>query len=248
MRIKGILSQPGAYAVTFAMMFFANSLAAATIGAGLASIDGAATVTNTTVLFFSNTAVPNVYDVNTGSGSFAGITTPDSIMNLTGGPITGNISVVDFITFTTALGLINFDLTHIDPGTGTAAACLSNTVGNVCTPAGSPFTISQITPTTVGLALSVEGWAYTGTSATGETGLQGLFTGQQVPGTITEVINELGITGSFTNSYSASFSTTTSSTPEPGTLGTFLIGTGLVGLGLFRRRKSVSTLTRVGDL
>jgi hypothetical protein len=156
-------------------------------------------------------------------------------MDLTGGPVTGNITVIDFASFTTAIGLITFDLNNIDPGNGTLAQCSDNTVGNVCTPTGSPFSLTQTTPTTVSFTFSMEGWAYTGTSATGESAAQGLMSGQQVPGTITEVLSTLATDGSFSNSFAASFSTLPS-VPEPGTSARLLIGVGLLGVGVFYGR------------
>jgi hypothetical protein len=237
MRINRILSHPGTYALACTILF-TSSLAASSIGAGQANIDGAVTVTQTTISFFGNSGVdPNVFNIGTGTGSFAGLTTPDSIMDLTNGPVTGDVSVIAFAFFTASTGLVTFDLTHIDPGTGTLAGCSDNTVGNVCTPAGSPFTLSQVTATSVGFAFSIEGWAYTGTSDTGESPAQALFTGQQVPGTITGVLSALETNGSFSNSYSSTFSVTEAETPEPGTLGMFLIGAGLLGMGVLRSRR-----------
>jgi hypothetical protein len=239
MRINRSLCDPRTYVVACTILF-ANSLSATAIGVGQANIDGSVTVTATTISFFNNSGVtPNIFNVDTGSGSFAGLTTPDSIMNLSGGPVTGNTSVMDFASFTATPGLIFFDLSHIDPGTGTLAACSSNTVGNVCTPAGSPFTLSQVTPTTVAFTLSLEGWFYTGVSSTGETLGQGLFTGQQVPGTITGILATLSSVGSISNSYSATFSTLPP-VPEPGTLASFLIGAGLLAMGVYRRRRHPS--------
>jgi len=217
-------------------MLFASNLLATSIPFGQASIDGSVTVTYTTISFFGNNGmVPDIFNIDSGSGSFAGLTTPVSVKDLTGGPITGSISVIDFATFTAAIGLINFDLTNIDPGTGTLAQCADNTVGNVCTPTDSPFTLTQVTPTTVAFAVSIEGWAYTGMSSTGESAAQGVLTGQQVPGTITGILQELASSGHITNSYSASFSADTA--PEPGTFAMFLIGGGLLGTGVLRGRR-----------
>jgi hypothetical protein len=212
-------------------------MADAIIPAGTANIDGTVTVTTTTVSWFNSAGtVGGVYDVGSGTGAFTGLTTPDSIADLTGGPVTGPVSIVDFATFTTNLGLINFDITNIDPGYGTLANCASNVVGSSCTTPGSPFTLTQVSPFTVAFTFSVEGVFYTGSSAGGSTPGVALFTGQQVPGTITEVLNVLQTTGSFSNTYSATFSEAgTPSTPEPGTFAMLLGGIGLVGIGQIRR-------------
>jgi hypothetical protein len=136
----------------------------------------------------------------------------------------------------TNLGLIHFDIANIDPGYGTLANCLSNTVGNSCTTPGSPFTLTQVTPQTVAFTFSVEGVFYTGSSLGGTTPGVALLKGQQVPGTITEVLNVLQTTGNFSNTYSGGFSEagTPSTTPEPGTLAMLLGGIGLMAIGEIR--------------
>ena len=235
MKITRILSHSGAYAVACTILFASSSLAEPILF-GQASIDGAVTVTNTTVSFSANNGgAANAFNIDSYSGSFATLT-GGSIQNLINGPVTGNTSIPGFATFQTTAGLITFDVNHIDPGTGTSAACSDNTVGSVCTPAGSPFTLTQ-GANGVSFTFSVEGIAYTGMSSGGDSPADGLFTGQQVPGTITEVLGTLasnGGTGSFSNSYSASFS---ADAPEPGTFATFLIGAGLLGMGVIRSRR-----------
>jgi len=220
-----------------AMLFTSSAMADAIIPAGTANIDGTVTVTTTSVMFANSLGTANnVFDTGSGSGAFTGLTSPDSIKNLTGGPVTGPDSVIDFATFTTNIGLVNFDLVSIDPGYGTLAGCTNNTVGNTCTTTGSPFTLTQVSANTVAFTFSLEGVFYTGSSAGGTSQGIGLFTGQQVPGTITGVLATLKNTGSFSNTYSATFSEFgVSSTPEPGTLVMFLTGLGLVGIVPLRR-------------
>jgi hypothetical protein len=241
MKTKRLLSCSGiAVCIAAGMGVFADNAGATAIIGGQANFDGSVTVSDTTIDFFNNASVANVYNVNTGFGSFAGLSTPDSILNLTMGPITGPTSVVGFLTATTSIGVIKFDITNIDPGTGTLAACSSDSPGSTCTPAGSPFTLTQASADTVGFTFSAEGIAYTGQSSTGSTPAQILLTGQQVPGTITEVLVSLENNGTFSNTFSGAISV---GAPEPGTLAEILIGCCFVGLGSLRRRRAAAVPT-----
>jgi hypothetical protein len=148
--------------------------------------------------------------------------------------LTGNISIPNFITFSQGVASpITFDLTQILPGTGTAANC-TNGSGNPCTPAGSPFTLTQ-SSTGVTVNLAFLGNAYTGTAASGTTPVSSLFTTQIVMPCNTDAscLALLGAGGTIDASYSASF--VASAIPEPSSL--FLIGAGLVGMGSLARRK-----------
>lgn len=148
---------------------------------------------------------------------------------------------------------IDFDLTSlITNGGSTAGNCTSNANFNACTPAFSPFTLLE-TPTGVSISFSVLLNAYTGTSASGVTPYQGLFT-TQVSGTIAgsgpcagmvaDITNILicGADGGTINStWSATESpmmSTTTPAPEPES-GMLLLA-GLLGLAFctFRSRQA----------
>ena len=135
--------------------------------------------------------------------------------------MTGNTSVPAFINFTSGVASpITFDLTYIAPGVGTLANCSSAAMGSACTPAGSPFTLFQITSNTVVASLQLNGMSYTGTAATGSSPTTGIFTTQMVAsGTVPQIYQTLVSGGSINGiTYSASF-VATNSVPEPALVG-----------------------------
>jgi hypothetical protein len=209
-------------------------LAASTFGTAITSGQdqtiGSVTVSGAGVTF-SNFTTIGALD----TGAYAGNTAVTQ-GNLIGAP-TLTPGLVGWSTFTIPTGIIIFDLNTIDPGIGTAAQCLSNTIGNQCTPsASSGFTLTQVAANKVSISLNGNGIAYTGTSATGSTLTGVAFTSQNlIPGTITGILSLVNSPSGFVaDSVSATYSST-SAVPEPATSG--LIGTALLGLGLFARRR-----------
>jgi hypothetical protein len=180
---------------------------------------------------------PNFFNSsNPNTGGFAGLT-GGTIQNLTGAALTGTVPIPHFITFTVPGGPVFFDLMSIAPGLGTSGACSSNTVGNICTPTGSPFTLIQRTAGQVEIDLSVSGLAYTGVVTSGSDVSTGLFTTQNlIPGTITAILSAVTSPSGITNSYSATFSATAPGPviPEPGTY--VLLGLGLISVASVRKR------------
>src|SRR4051812_48081903 len=165
-----------------------TTASATPIVSGQGSFDGIVDVTLGGI-FFSNTndTIPQTFDGGTGTGSYAGLN-GGTIKNLIGPATTGPVLIVDFTTFNTILGVIHFDLQNIFPGVGTNVACSNNSVGSLCTPTGSPFTLQQ-TNSGVAITLNLSGIAYLPPSSSGSTPTTGLFTAQvQVPGTITGVL------------------------------------------------------------
>src|SRR5581483_5376649 len=144
----------------------------ATSVTGEANISGTATV-NTTGIYFNATGTGTETSQNPffvgapNTNSFSGLSS-GTISNIVGGPMVGSHPITDFMTFNVSgVSPVLFDLTGIDAGSGTAAPCAANAIGQACTPTGSPFTLTQLTANTVEVGLVLEGIAYTGTSASG---------------------------------------------------------------------------------
>ena len=211
-----------------------SGLAYGTPVVGQANIAGNVNVNANSVIFqpaFTTTSGASE------TGSFAGLT-GGNIQSLTGGPLTGTLStpVTGFVSFTTGLATpIFFDLTYIAPGVGPLGNCFSDALGSTCTPAGSPFTLFQLSSNTVIASLQFNGESYTGTSATGTTSTVSVFSTQTaLNGTIPQIYVQLLAGQTLTGiTYSASFNA--SPIPEPSSL--LLMGLGLIGAGVVARRK-----------
>lgn len=198
---------------------------------GQANITGTVTVTPLSINFGS-TVTPS----SPNTGTFTGLT-GGTLKTLTGPPLTGAISVTDFATFNVAAGTVFFNLTNIDAGFGTEAGCAGNVIGVACTPTGSPFTLTQVTPNTVAIDLTLTGMAYLN-NTTGPSGSGAIFTTQDIDGTsggtVSGILQQVA-TGGFQSSYSATFAATPTTTPEPDSL--LLMGVGLLGAGIIARKR-----------
>jgi hypothetical protein len=215
-----------------------STASATTITAGQVNFAGTVTVNTGGVFFANGVGVSHLIDPGgPDTGGFTGLT-GGTIQDLVGAPTTGSVNLSHFLTFNVPGGSVFFDLQNIAPGLGNNAACGSNTVGNVCTPTGSPFTLIQRAANQVEIDLSLGGVAYTGIVTTGSNATTGLLTTQNlIPGTLTGVLAAVTSPNGITNSYSATFSAAPSGVPEPGTLGMIFTGLGLLATSLFRRNR-----------
>jgi hypothetical protein len=215
------------------LALISGSAFATAIGTGESNTAGTVNVSTAGITFSGFTPTAPLGTSQTGSFTGTTAVTQGSLL----GPPTLTPNLAAWATFTGAVpGPITFDLQTLFAGFGTAGACLSNTVGNACTPsATSGVTIVQITATQVSISLAGSGIAYTGSSASGSSAAVVSFSSQNnIPGTITSILQAVNSPGGFTNSVSATYDTA-SSVPEPMTFS--MLGVGLLGLGLFRRHK-----------
>ncbi len=233
--------------------FLSATAGATSIGAGQFNLSGNLYVTAGSVLFGYAT-VPPPGDQTAGiqlpdTGPFSTLAPPQTatIHNITSSPAfpSGNISIPQWILLPDGIDLdlqnVPFNLT-IAPCTGTAA---DNVIGNSCRPnSTSPIILTQ-TATGVTAKLNVMGVAYTGTSTTGSSPFNGLFSANFTPSnenTISGLLGTFAAQGFIDTSYSANFSTPgTSAVPEPATLTG--LGLGILAFGAFRRKnKSTSAV------
>lgn len=159
------------------------------------------------------------------SGGTLGVGVPGTIKDLPTAPLT------DFMTFTGA-GDLHFELLGLGPGPANLNCAGLNPFESCSAFAGSPFALTLAAD---GQQTIVSLRAFgTVTDATGYGSWNGSFSvtiPDLTPAQIASIINTPG--GSVTSTDSGSFILT--AVPEPGSFA--LIGGGLIGLALFRRRQ-----------
>jgi hypothetical protein len=180
----------------------------------------------------------------TGTGDLSAYTGDGMITNLSSGTepvgtlLPGN--GIPFLVFTGGVSVgggsnpdtptIEFFITEVFAGVGTAANCASGGEGTLCTPTGSAVTLlngsggnSSATITAAGLAENL---------TTGEFDALQIVLTSQFNTTYESVLNTEATFGSITNTFSATFTAT--SAPEPSSMWMIGIGAGLV---LFAARR-----------
>jgi len=174
------------------------------------------------ILFPTGTGSFDAYDFTTGT-----IRDLNALTEPTGVPI----SFANFITAAIDPSS-NFVLTFIHPGSSADTTC-DNIEGTICTPAGSPFTIIN---TATGSTVSISFTGYV-TDGSGDpvSPWTATFTTPATDRAGVIIAAILGPTGYYQTSSAGTFTVTAGQIPEPSTYG--LIGSGLLALGLFARRR-----------
>jgi len=170
--------------------------------------------------------------------------------------------LVDFETVTGSAAVggatIHFDLMSVPVNLITTGICSgpgANAPGNICNPAGSPFSIQEdITGTQVSINFSTVMQAYTGTSATGVTPYIGIFSTQLsgtivgsgscsgIGATITNILTCQGTGGTITATWAGTESpllviNPNEPVPEPGSTSLAFVGGALLVISAASRRR-----------
>ena len=223
---------------------------------GTVNINGTVSVSATSIDFYSDASQAcglgtlnsvGCFGINAPkSGSFnsllLGYQTGNLIKDLTGGPVTGNVSISEFMTFANG---VKFDLTRILAGTGVGGCVASQLTvpGYMCTPTSSPFTLQNSAAGPDGLAsnagvfFNLELLGYTGLASTGTSNYTGAFSTQSAGMNIKGILDTISSGGNVVAAYSANFNGAPNNPiPEPATLGTLGIGLAAIVLGGIRRK------------
>jgi hypothetical protein len=231
---------------------------------GDVNLTGSAGVSATVVDFFgvqsSNCSTPGAgtigcFLINVPiSGNFATLlpgTVGGTIQDLAGPPISGPISLLNFIMFNNG---VVFDLTTVQPGGAPNCATVNGNLPNVsCTPViggqVSPFVLTNsASGTNASVFFNVDVNAYTGTSASGISKYTGAFNTPSAGKNITGILSDIAGGKTVSAAYSANFtgSAVVSDAvvvPEPQT--GVMIGLGMLALvlGGFRSKRGAGSNT-----
>jgi hypothetical protein len=235
--------------VTTLVVAFATHLPAAALS-GAFNFDGSITVTQNTITWQSDSAVPDQATIGaTGlTGSFVGLggtTITIHDLNRAIEPVNSLFAVEPEISFNAAPGLGVLDIDFIALGPFPSTDCHNPTPapGQVCTlssadvPGGSPFGFTNTASDGVHVDGSTAQFTFRGVTADGLSTWNGVFTAQFLESYQNVLATFFGPAGAVTNSYSAAVQVNVA-TPEPDT--TIMLGMGLlaVSLGVRRFRKA----------
>ena len=231
----------------FSRVYFPLSIAIALVASagttqaapiiGTFDIAGSVTVSGTSLDFGSNGAADGLFSITGATGYFsgysAGLANAGDLRDLSVPP--GVVNITHFLDL--LLGPRSgffIDMTFLAPGGG--PVCPPGApVGASCTVVGSPLLITRsgTNPNNTTVTMSFTGLATNGA----DSGIaSGLFTAQFVGQSPEQLLAIVSSGGTVTTSYSASFGV--AAVPEPASMTTALFGIGLMGFGVWRRRRA----------
>ncbi len=179
------------------------------------------------------TTVGSVF-VTDGTGTFAGIAgSAGTLLDLEDdfAPVGVPISLSGFLSLAARPG-VTFVATLVPFGAGTPAGC-NSVAGSVCTPAGSPFTITNTSATSATVSLRVLGHAYDADGILVD--YEGAFSTQFNDLSAAGILNQIATVGYAQSSHSADF--TLNPIPEPSTAILFGCAAMLLLAGTVRRSR-----------
>ncbi len=209
--------------------------------ADILSTTGSVEVTSGSIAFYPLGGTSGQYNIGPpDTGIFAGLAgTGGTILNITNAaePINTMVNVPDFMTFNGASNL-SFTLTELLGGTFGACPAPPPVAGQTCTPPGTPYNLTNLTPTSSSAAFTVNGYVVDTKNPGVQTPFFGIFTTQFANESLQSVVSAIETGGTVDATYSAQFITSpVTGTPEPGTMFSLLAGgLLLVGIGSFGKR------------
>jgi hypothetical protein len=229
------LSVPLALTVVFCFGLANTALATPMGTLNIANCSGGGvTVSSTAITWSPAGTLPGTGCVDTGAGTNVAFTGGPLLPGVAGNIknlVTGGPSPVDqFMTFPAVSPLLDFMLVALGPGVANTN-CTGLAMGGTCSvSAGSPFVLTNLGNNVTAIGLHANG---TVSDATGSSNWFGAFTTQLNLDAAT-IQTEINRGDSIASTHSAQF--TVSSVPEPGTLSMLMLGAGLLGVGLKRRK------------
>lgn len=245
-----------------AFLVVTAGIAQATPIFGTIGIGGSAEVTQTTIDFAPFIAGATLdgngqlISVGPGSGVFSPLAFGDQgtivDRSVTAGVVPAQpagvpIFVMNWMTFANPTFRYALDLTFIDIGTYSSAACgAAPANGQTCTPSApapfqSPYGLSNFIDSTAGLSSNAN-FTVRGVMRNLDTGLidyyfNGVFGAEFLGQPYQQVLQTVSTGGSVVASYSGTINATAVGVPEPSTGVLGAIGAGFLALGVFRRRR-----------
>lgn len=229
-------------AVCAGALIVSSNLSYAVPITGILNTTGSVAVGATTIDFLPVDTGTGTFGIDpfTQTGSFiplAGTTGTIKDLNLAAQPVGTPFTLTDWMVFT-ANPTISFTLQLLPAGVFTPAGCVGAPVaGQNCTPAGSPFNLTNTSTTSSVVSFKSDGLVTN--LATGELStFDGTFSTQFTNQNLQQLLAVITAGGTVSATYSANFIVSpTEAIPEPATITLTLAGGILVLAGTLRKRR-----------